>query len=121
MFLKQKRCGRIKARGCADGRAQRRYINKDETRGPTVNIESVLISAAIDTKEGRDVATIDLPGFFMQTEQKGTEHVLLEGVMAQLLVQTDPKKYKKHMWYKNGKLMIYFKLKKALYGILEAA
>ena len=57
----------------------------------------------------------------MQTEQKGTEHVLLEGVMAQLLVQTDPKKYKKHMWHKNGKPMIYFKLQKALYGTLEAA
>jgi hypothetical protein len=26
MFLKRKRCGKIKARGCADGRPQREYI-----------------------------------------------------------------------------------------------
>ena len=28
MFLKRKRCGKIKARGCADGRPQREYIMK---------------------------------------------------------------------------------------------
>jgi hypothetical protein len=28
MFLKRKRCGKIKARGCADGRPQREYISK---------------------------------------------------------------------------------------------
>jgi hypothetical protein len=30
MFLKRKRCGKVKARGCADGRPQREYISKDE-------------------------------------------------------------------------------------------
>jgi hypothetical protein len=30
MFLKRKRCGKIKARGCADGRPQREYITKDQ-------------------------------------------------------------------------------------------
>ena len=27
MFLKEKRCGKIKARGCADGRKQREYMS----------------------------------------------------------------------------------------------
>ena len=31
MFLKQKRCGKIKGRGCADGRKQRLYKTKHET------------------------------------------------------------------------------------------
>ena len=57
----------------------------------------------------------------MQTEQKGTKYVLLEGVMAKSLMSTDPDKYKKHIWYKNGKPKLYFRLKKALYGTLEAA
>jgi hypothetical protein len=38
MFLKRKRCGKIKARGCADSRPQRVYISKDESSSPTVSI-----------------------------------------------------------------------------------
>ena len=34
MFLKKKRCGRIKGRGCADGRKQRIYKTKEETSAP---------------------------------------------------------------------------------------
>ena len=30
MFIKQKRCGKIKGRGCADGRKQRLYTSKDD-------------------------------------------------------------------------------------------
>jgi hypothetical protein len=38
MFLKKKRCGRIKGRGCADGRKQILYKTKEETSAPTVAI-----------------------------------------------------------------------------------
>jgi hypothetical protein len=38
MFLKRKRCGKVKARGCAGGRPQREYISKDESSSPTVSI-----------------------------------------------------------------------------------
>jgi hypothetical protein len=38
MFLKQKRCGKIKGRGCADGRPQRNYTTKEELSSPTVAI-----------------------------------------------------------------------------------
>ena len=36
MFLKQKRCGMIKAQGCADGHKQRDKITKQESASPTV-------------------------------------------------------------------------------------
>ncbi len=67
MFLKEKRCGTIKGRGCADGRKQREHISKDETSSPTVAIKSVMLSCTIDAREHRDVATADIPGAFMQT------------------------------------------------------
>ena len=51
MFLKEKRCGKIKGRGCADGRKQRLYMSKDETSSPTVSIESVMLSCVIDADE----------------------------------------------------------------------
>lgn len=34
MFLKRKRCGQIKARGCAYGQKQRLYIDKVEASSP---------------------------------------------------------------------------------------
>jgi hypothetical protein len=46
MFLKEKRCGRIKGCGCADGRKQRLYKSKDETRAPrTLHFEHIQIDA----------------------------------------------------------------------------
>ena len=36
MFLTKKRCGRIKARGCADCRKQRETTSKEEASAPTV-------------------------------------------------------------------------------------
>ena len=48
MFLKRKRDGRIKARGCADGRPQREYISKLESSSPTVKTHALFISCIID-------------------------------------------------------------------------
>ena len=38
MYLKEKRDGRIKGRGCADGRSQRLYTSKIETSSPTASL-----------------------------------------------------------------------------------
>ena len=65
MFLKQKRCGKIKGRGCADGRKQRATTKKEDASSPTMAIESVMLSCTIDAMENRDVATVDIPGSFM--------------------------------------------------------
>jgi len=48
-------------------------------------------------------------------------HMLLEGTIAKLIVKLDPSLYRKYIWEnKNGKLMLYVKLRKALYGTLQA-
>ena len=95
MFLTKKRCGRIKARGCADGRKQRETTNKEDASAPTVAIESVMLSATIDAMEERDVATVDVPGAFMQADIDEVAHVKFEGEMAEMLVKLDPKMYRK--------------------------
>ncbi len=121
MFLKRKRCGRIKARGCADGRKQRLYKTKEETSSPTVATESLLITCAIDAKEGRDVATCDIPGAFMQASMDNVLHMRLVGPLADLLAKVDPDLYSKYIEVENGKAVIYVRLDKALYGTLQAA
>jgi hypothetical protein len=51
MFLKEKRDRSIKARGCADGIPQHIYTNKEEASSPTMSIEAMVLSCAIDAKE----------------------------------------------------------------------
>jgi hypothetical protein len=122
MFLTEKRNGTIKARGCADGRSQREYTEKSDAASPTVAIESVFITCCIDAREGRDVATVDIPGAFMHADMDQTVHMRLEGKMAELLVQLDPKLYRKYLIISpNGRPILYVELKKALYGTLRAA
>ena len=122
MFLKRKRCGRIKGRGCADGRKQRSNTNKDDVSAPTVATESLLLTCLIDAMEERDVATVDIPGAFMQADMEGDDvHMKLEGKMVHLLAQIDPKLYRKYITDEKGKLEMYVKLKKALYDTLQAA
>jgi hypothetical protein len=121
MFLTKKRCGRVKARGCADGRKQRETTAKEDASAPTVAIESVMLSATIDAMEGRDVATVDIPGAFMQADIDEVVHVKFEGEMAEMLVRLDPKLYRKYVRDERGKPVLYVELLKALYGTLRAA
>ena len=121
MYLKQKRCGRIKARGCADGRKQRVYKGKDETSSPTVSTEALFLSCVIDAQEGRQVATVDIPGAFMHSEMDEVLHLRLDGPMAELLCKVDETKYRPYMCYEKKKPVLYVQLMRALYGTLQAA
>jgi hypothetical protein len=122
MFLKQKRSGRIKGRGCADGRKQRLHKTKEETSAPTVAMESLFLSCTIDAKKRRTAVTTDIPGAFMQTNVDEVMYVHLEGPLASLLAKVDPNLYEKCLECdKKGKPIMCVKLKKALYGTLQAA
>jgi hypothetical protein len=49
-----------------------------------------MLSCTIDVHEGRDVATSDILGAFLQTDMEGNVHMMLEGKMAELLARLDP-------------------------------
>jgi hypothetical protein len=66
IFLVEKEDGRIKARACANGSNQREYVNKEDSASPTVATESILLTAAIEAKEGRDVMTANIPNASVQ-------------------------------------------------------
>jgi hypothetical protein len=121
MYLKQKRCRRIKVRGCADGRKQRLYKSKEETTLPTVSTEALFLTSAINAKEGHKVMTIDIPGAFMHADIDELIHICLERPMAELLTRVDPEKYRTYMTKERGKKVLYVELGKALYGTLQAA
>ena len=105
-----------------DGRPQRLYTNKEDSSSPTISIEALMLSCAIDAKENRYVIVSDIPGAFLHADMEDNVHMLLEGTVSEMIVKLDPTTYEKHMWYnKNGKAMLYVQLKKSLYGTLQAA
>lgn len=125
MFLKQKRCGKVKGRGCADGSTQRPFVPKEDASSPTVAIESVLLTSVIDAMERRYVATVDIPGAFLHADMdrynNETVHMKLEGEMAELMVRLDPKLYRKYVTYEGKRKVLYVELLHALYGTLRSA
>ena len=92
MTLVQKRCGRIKARGCARGDMQRKSptYKKEGTTAPTVHNDSVMITLAIDAHKGRDVMTIDCLGAFIKAMANDPVIMRLHGALAEALVLIDP-------------------------------
>ena len=120
MFLKEKRCGRVKARRCADGRKQRLYKTKAETSSPTISIEALLLSCLIDAMEERDVATCDLPGAFMQADIDEELFVKFDGELVDLLIKVDPS-FAQFVTQEHGKRVLYTILNKALYGTVQAS
>ena len=120
MFRKEKRCGKVKGRGCADGRKQQLYKSKEETSSPTVRVESLFLSSMIDAKEDRKVITCDIPGAFMQATIDEQLFLKFDGDLVELLIQVDPT-YQPYIMYEGKQPVLYAELDKALYGTLQAA
>jgi len=61
---------------------------------------------------------MDIPGAFLHADMEEEVHMLLEGMIAELIVKLDPKLYrKKYIWRnKNNKHMLYVKLKNPSIG-----
>jgi hypothetical protein len=68
MYLKEKRDGSIKGRACADARKKRETVIPGEAALPTVSLESVLITAAVEACEGRYIAVVDVHGTFIRED-----------------------------------------------------
>ena len=121
MFLKRKRSGKVKGRGCADGQKQRAYIAKEEATAPTVSTEAVFLTAIIDALENREVAVLDVPGAFMQADIDELVHMRFTGEMVSMLLHIDHDKYKDYIVMEREDKVLYMELLKALYGTLRAA
>ena len=97
MLLVEKRDGTIEARTCADGSKQRRddSYNKNDYAYPTCANNSVMITSALEAKEGRDVAIIYIPGAYLHTyvDKHGKKRIIMlfKGELEDLMVMVDQK------------------------------
>eukprot|EP00536_Pseudo-nitzschia_multiseries_P017800 jgi/Psemu1/52590/gm1.52590_g len=86
MFMVLKRCGKLKSRGCADGRPQRLWTTKQEVSSPTPTVELIKYILAINALERRGVASFDLPAQFLQTNMDESLYLKITGPLALLLI-----------------------------------
>ena len=122
IFLAKKRGGRIKVIACADGRGQRVKFEKEDAAYPKFAIEIIFITSVIDAHEGCDVAIIYIPGAFLHADSY--EHIIMvfKGKLTLLMCNVEPKLYMKNIIFdKGGKPVLYFKMLKAIYGLLKGA
>ena len=77
MFLKQKRDETSKGRMVDGGNKQRGIIDNEDATSPTAELESVLLTSAIDAAGERDVALIYIPNAFIQTSIQNDEDKII--------------------------------------------
>ena len=123
-LIKEKKSGEIKGRCCADGRAQRQYITKEESASPTASIESVLLTDTVEVKEKRKVITLDVPNAFIQTYLENVDEriiLILRGIAAQILIDIAPEVYESYVEIENGRSVLYLECTNVIYGTIKAA
>ena len=120
IYLKQKRCGKIKARGCADGRPQREYITKEESSSPTVATNALLAMCLICAIEEHEIAVCDIPGAYLTAYWSDDQDcwIRFDGVIADMLLEINPQYRSCVKIFQNGNRVMYGKLKKVIYGTL---
>ena len=125
MFLTEKRDGRIKGRLVYNGKPTREWLNREDSASPTASLESIMLLAAIDAEEERDVQSYDIPNAFIQAtlpsgDKDERVYMKITGVLVDLMCQIDPR-YADFVVYENGRKVLYVRVLKAIYGMLVAA
>jgi hypothetical protein len=68
LFLKEKRCGKIKGWACINRTLQRVYIPKEEAALPTVSTKYMSITLANVASKKRHVRCYNVPSAFVNTD-----------------------------------------------------
>ena len=123
-IIKEKRCGKVKGRICADGSRQKRYLQSEDTiSSPTVSNEGIIGSFVIDAHEKRSIAVVDIPGAYLHASMRHDKRrvlMKLKGKFVDFMCKANPK-YKSYVCYEKGKKVLYYlKLLRALYGCIGA-
>ena len=104
--------------GCLvyDGSKTRDWISCKEAASPTVAIESIALSAVINTKEQRDIMMANIPNAFIQAHmpqlEKRDERVIMKvtRVLVDLLIKLAPDTYGSFAVFENGKKVLYLEV-----------
>jgi hypothetical protein len=74
----------------------------------------VFVTSTIDARKNREVVTIDIPGAFLHATNKDYIVMQMNGTLAKLMAQTDPKLYRKYLTQKREESAIPMSIEGAL-------
>ena len=112
LFITEKHNGDIKARQCVDGRKQCGTIENEDVASPTVSLERIMLTVAIEAYERCHISMIDLPGAFLQADTNEDVNMMLKkGGLAEFMALVEPKLYRKYVFTNSkGETMLYVKI-----------
>jgi hypothetical protein len=99
MFLGEKQDGTIKGRKVYTGKPARDWLSREDSASPTAALESIMLKAVINAREGRNVMTCDIPNAFIQAlmpeVKDGGKRVMtkITGLLVDILVELNPELY----------------------------
>ena len=123
LFIVEKRDGRVKAQKCAVCSNQRTFLGyvKSDWALLMVTTDEVTITSTIEANEDRDVAVADIPNAFLNANHSEKNLIILKVNLAELMVHIDPQMYRQYITTSSkGEPMLYVRLSKALYGLLQS-
>ena len=95
---------------------------KKMPKSPTSCTEEVFLTALIEAYDERAVAIFNIPGAFLHNETDKNVIMVLEGPLAETMVQVNPSLYRNYITTNSkGKPLLYVKMCRALYGMLRSA
>ena len=113
MFLAQKDSDEVKSRLVYNGRETRKWLSREETASPTVSLESINLTFAIDAHEERDVMIADVPNAFVQIcmpsellEEDKRIIMKVKGVLVDILYALDPLEYEEYIVFENSEKVL---------------
>ena len=83
---------------------------------PIVSLEAITITSSTEAHKGRYVATVCIPGDYLNTDSDKEVIIILKGRLSYILVNIDPKVYMKYVVLEKVVKVLYLRLQKALYG-----
>ncbi len=121
LFLKEKRCGKIKGRGCINGALQRVYVPQGKC-GITNCFDRIDVYHLCNCCGWkRQLWWCNIPSAFVNRDAKESMLMVLRGELAENMVRIAPYIYSKHITVvRKGSHVFYVKLQKALYGLMRA-
>ena len=106
------------------GNKQRGFISKEEASSTTACTEAIMLTAVVDAKEERDVATMDIPNAFVPTvildlEKDYCVMVQLCGAIVDILCDIAPDVYSEYVTTnKKGEKILIVQCMNVLYGTI---
>ena len=122
MLLSEKNDGEVKGRCVYKGDGTREWLSREDTSSPTASLEAIATTCVIDAYEGRDMMSLDIPNAFIQTPMDANSRVMMKitGLLVDMMIRLDPS-YRNYVVMENGKRVIYVRVLRAIYGMLEAS